>query len=80
MPKEAAMKTHDSGAMRFDDVARWRRRANEARAAANQLSTPVARSVVLLVAEAYDRLDEQISARIARRARNSTIAETACGR
>lgn len=68
------MKTRDPDAMRFDYVIRWRRRANEARALANQLSTPVARSVALLVAEACDQLDEQISARIARRASNSIIA------
>ena len=65
------MKTLNPDAMRFDDVARWRLRANEARALANQSSTPVARSVVLLVAEACDWLDEQISARIARRARRA---------
>jgi hypothetical protein len=59
----------------IDNVIQWRKRGDAARALANQLSTPVARSVVLLVAEACDRLDEQISARIARRAGNSTIAE-----
>jgi hypothetical protein len=58
-----------------DNVIQWRKRGDAARALANQLSTPVARSVVLLVAEACDWLDEQISARIARRAGNSTIAE-----
>jgi hypothetical protein len=43
----------------------WRARAEEARARAEQRSTPEARDQFLMIAKGYDRLAEMAEARIA---------------
>jgi hypothetical protein len=51
-------------------VTYWRNRAEEARAVAEQLTTPAARRVMLDIAEGYDKLAEGAEERIVASTRN----------
>jgi hypothetical protein len=54
--------------MLIDDVTHWRKRADETRALASHLTVPETRRVMLGLADSYDRLAQQLAARIAREA------------
>jgi hypothetical protein len=50
-----------------DPVARWRGLAEEARAAADQMTDPEARVILLTIAQGYERLAQRAEARKAQK-------------